>query len=421
MAVDTGGSPTPRAGASFALGWLMAQLFGPLPRRPGAGTETHLPTVAELDVGHQVELAFVQLKDLLQPYPGLSGADLETAWEAPRHAGFTAAVTALHLQLLRQLGHDRQQLDAYQLGRALSDTCWLPDKEAGPDFFLREFGRYRLAVLQTWLAQASGALPALSAATVSRSLQNWQDWADINASGIRAGWATANRSVIAALRTQARAWQALLAGHGDTTGPTSLDAWIHAGESILRSARILMVTALRRFWPVAAILAAATGGLLYLAIADSSGTARVWTSLVTVAAALGVSGGSLRVAAKRAAGGLEQDIVRTATLDARAWSITWLPTLPQTRLQQYRLASRGVAVPQARTALDPPPSLPPSPPAPPPLPQQQPQQPPPPPPAPAPAPQQQPQQPPPQQQQPPPQQPPPAPAPPTEQPPTQQQ
>ena len=33
-----------------------------------------------------------------------------------------------------------------------------------------------------------------------------------------------------------------------------------------------MLTALRRFWPIVVILAAATGGLLYLAIANSSGT-----------------------------------------------------------------------------------------------------------------------------------------------------
>ncbi len=343
---------TPPTGAMFSLGWLMAQLFGPLQHRRGGETTMHLPTIAELDTDQQMGLAFLELKDLLGPYLGLSSADIETAWKSPEHKGFTAAVTALHLDLLNQMADDPRQLNAYQLGRALSDTCWLPSKEAGPEFFLQEFDRHRLATLQTWLAQAGDALPALSAATVSRSLQNWQDWADINAPGVRARWATANRSVVAALRTQARAWHALLAGQTDMPGPTSLDAWVHAGQSILRTARILMLTALRRFWPVVVVLAAATGGLLYLAIASSSGTAKVWTSLVTVAAALGVTGGSLRAAARRAASGIEQDIWHAASLDARAWSITWLPTLPQSPLQQYRLASRGVAAPQARNSLE---------------------------------------------------------------------
>jgi hypothetical protein len=342
----------PPAGSMFSLGWLMAQLFGPLQHRRGGGTAAHLPTVAELDADHQMELAFLELGNLLSPYPSLSIADITTAWKSSEHEGFTAAVTALHLELLKQLAGDLRQLNAYQLGRALSDTCWLPNTETGADFFLQEFNRYRLATLQTWLTQAADALLALPAATVSRSLQNWQDWADINAATIRDTWPTAHRSVIAALRTQAGAWHAQLAGQADMGGPISLDAWIHAGQSILRTTRILMLTAFRRFWPVAVVLAAATGGLLYLAIANTSGTAKVWTSLVTVAAALGVTGGSLRAAARRAASGIEQDIWHTASLDARAWSITWLPTLPQSLLQRYRLANRGVAAPQTRNGLE---------------------------------------------------------------------
>lgn len=354
MADDTAGSQAQTApvGSVFSLGWMMAQLFGPLQRRRGSEITAHLPTVSELDADQRMELAFLELKGLLSPYPGLSSADIQTAWKSPGHDGFTAAVRALHLKLLAQLVNDPPQLNAYQLGRALSDTCWLPNEQVGPEFFLREFSRHRLATLQTWLAQAAGTLPALSAATVSKSLQSWQDWADINAAEIQTGWGTVHQPVVAALRTQARAWHAILAGQADSTSPASLDAWAHAGQSILRTTRILMVATLRRFWPIAAALAAITTGLLVLAIANSSGTARVWTSLVTVAAALGVTGGSVRAAAKRAASGIEQDIWRTASLEARAWSATWLPTLPQGRLRQYRLASRGVAVPQARNGLE---------------------------------------------------------------------
>jgi len=245
----------PPAGSMFSLGWLMAQLFGPLQHRRGGGTAAHLPTVAELDADHQMELAFLELGNLLSPYPSLSIADITTAWKSSEHEGFTAAVTALHLELLKQLAGDLRQLNAYQLGRALSDTCWLPNTETGADFFLQEFNRYRLATLQTWLTQAGDALLALPAATVSRSLQSWQDWADINAATIRDTWPTAHRSVIAALRTQAGAWHAQLAGQADMGGPISLDAWIHAGQSILRTTRILMLTAFRRFWPVASNLA----------------------------------------------------------------------------------------------------------------------------------------------------------------------
>jgi hypothetical protein len=335
----------------FSLGWLMAQLFGPLQRRRGSDTSAHLPTISELDVDSYMEIAFLELEKLLTPLSGLSDADLLAAWSSADHEGFTPAVKALHLKILHQLVDDPQQLSAYQLGRALSDTCWLPDEEAGGEFVLREFGRPRLATLQAWLAEAGGALPKQAAATVSRSLQNWQDWTDINASTIKDGWATAHTSVVAALRTQASAWHAVLADETDMSGQTGIDAWVHAGESILRTVRLLMLTIVRRFWPVVLVIAAATGGLLYVVTANSSGTAKVWTSLVTVAAALGVSGAGLRAAALTAVGGIELDIRNAATLEARAWGVTWLPTLPQSRVQRYRLASRGVAAPQVKKGL----------------------------------------------------------------------
>jgi hypothetical protein len=342
---------SPPVGSMFSLGWLMAQLFGPLQHRPTSDTPGHLPTVSELGQNDYMDLAFLQLEQLLKPYPSLSDADIKAAWNAPEHQGCTDAVKALHLKILEKLAGDPAQLNAYQLGRALSDTCWLPDKEKGGEFVLQEFNRYRLSTLRTWLTGANAALPPLSAATVSRSMQNWQDWIDINAAEIKDNWGTAHSSVVAALRAQGPAWHALLAGATDTSGPLSIDAWIHAGQSLLRTTRLLMLGVLRRFWPVVVIIAAATGGLLYLASANASGTTKVWASLVTVAAALGISGASVRTAATKAAGTMEQDIRSAATLDAQAWAATWLPTLPQSRLQKYRLASRGVAAPQVEKNL----------------------------------------------------------------------
>ena len=351
MAPEVTDNQTPPPGSVFSLGWLMAQLYGPLQRRPAEENPAHLPTVTELDKSDGIKLALVELARLLGPYPNLSGAALATAWNSGDQPGFTAAVSTLNLAILEQLIPDVQQLNAYQLGRALSDTCWLPGN-ADAKFFLGQFERHRLATLQLWLAQASGVLPPLSAVTVSRSLQNWQDWADTYASMITSGWATLRAPISAAMRTQAAAWHALLGGQMDTAGQTSVDAWIQAGRSMVRTARQLTLEILRRFWPIVVIIAAATGGLLYLAIANSSGTAKVWTSLVTVAAALGVSGASLRAAALSAASGMEEDVRRAANFDARAWGATWLPTEPQGRGQQRQLANRGVDAPHARNALE---------------------------------------------------------------------
>jgi hypothetical protein len=351
MAPEATDNQVPPAGSVFSLGWLMAQLYGPLQRRPAGENLSHLPALAELDESDGIKLALVELARLLAPYPDLSGAPLANAWGSGDQTAFTAAVSALNLAILECLIFDSEQLNAYQLGRALSDTCWLPEN-ADAKFFLGQFERHRLATLQLWLAQASGVLPPLSAVTVSRSLQNWQDWADTYASMITSGWATLRAPISAAVRTQAAAWHALLGGQTDTDSQTSVDAWIQAGRSMVRTARQLTAEVLRRFWPIVVIIAVATGGLLYLAIANSSGTAKVWTSLVTVAAALGVSGASLRAAALRAASGIEQDIWRAANFDARAWGATWLPTEPHGRAQQRQLANRGVDAPHARNALE---------------------------------------------------------------------
>jgi hypothetical protein len=363
----------PPPGSVFSLGWLMAQLFGPLrpqssPAPPAAASGTtpagaaspadapaHLPAVAELSTDEQTDLAVRELGILLQDCaPELTSSDGQPVWDAwqkREYAAFDAAVQDLHHKILRQLTGDEQKLAAYQLGVALNDLCWLPG-HAGPDVFLGEFGRPRLATLQAWLAKASGTVPPLSAPTVSRSLQNWQDWTDINASRLAGGWVGDGPVVAAALATQGQAWHALLAGQTDISGQTSVDAWVEAGGSILRSTRLLALRILRRFWLVVVVILAATGGLLYVVSANATGSAAVWASLVTVAGAFGVSGASLRAAAKRAFSGLEQDLTRAAVMDARAWSVTWLPTLPQGFRQRNELRSRGVDAPHVKKGLE---------------------------------------------------------------------
>ena len=93
-----------------------------------------------------------------------------------------------------------------------------------------------------------------------------------------------------------------------------------------------------------------TAGLLYLAITYAHGVAKYWTSLVTLVGAFGVSGASLRAAGQSAARGIEQEVWNSATLDARAWEVTWLPTLVPSLRQRYRPA--GVSPPQIKKGLE---------------------------------------------------------------------
>ena len=115
---------------------------------------------------------------------------------------------------------------------------------------------------------------------VSRSLQHWQDWADVwagaNASRLDAAWTQARPYLVNALRAQGRSWQALLAGQTDTSGQTSVEAWVEARESILRSVQMLGRRILRRFWLVVVVILAVTGGLLYVVSAKTQGATTVW-------------------------------------------------------------------------------------------------------------------------------------------------
>ena len=141
MSIDATADQALCVGSMFSLGWLMAELFGPVQHRLGSDTSAHQPTLSELDADSYVDLTLLELEKLLAPWPVLSDADLKAAWAAADHEGFAA--------------------------------------------------------------------------------------------GLQAGWATAHAQVVAALHTQASGWHALLAGETDLSSQTSVDAWVHAGQSTL--------------------------------------------------------------------------------------------------------------------------------------------------------------------------------------------
>src|SRR5262249_3864870 len=178
--------------------------------------------------------------------------------------------------------------------------------------FLQQFRRDRLATLHSWLTQAAPVLPHESAEVVARSLQNWQDWVDVNAARITTNWADNRARIADALDNQGRAWRALLTSP-PATGLPGVNAWIRAGESVVRTTKSLTRKILLHFWPVVLIILAVTGGLLYLAITYAHGVAKYWTSLVTLVGGFGVSVASLRAAGQSAAKGIQQAVWNAAT------------------------------------------------------------------------------------------------------------
>jgi hypothetical protein len=346
----------PPVGAAFELGWSMAQLFGPLPPDTAAPGD-HLPAVSELGPEERLKVAIRELRVLAGPF-GDFGADIDAvpaSWDPKNRTAYQNSLRALHDKFLEAFVGDRAQMSSYQLGRDLSDTCWLPTQAQGSTPFLEAFDRPHVAELCRLLDEAGGALPVESSAVAARSIQNWQDWADVNAPVLKNAdnWAKNQDLINSALHSQNRAWRALLTAQPGKAGSApSVNAWVRAGESILRTSRLLGRKILRHFWPVVVVVLVATGGLLYLAITHTSGTSTFWASLVTVAGAFGVSGASLRAAAQKVASGAEQECWNAAVLDARAWEVTWMPTLPQGIRQRYRLSQRGVDPPQMKKGLE---------------------------------------------------------------------
>jgi hypothetical protein len=336
----------------------MAQIYGPLQSHEGEPSKAHLPTVSELGRKDRMRLAFDELDWHVSTLKlSVNSSGLRNAWSnKPDNKAFLDSVRELNLQILEKLVDNPMGTAAYELGRALSDTCWLPTRATDADEFFHQFGRHRLATLKRWLGEAGSGLPAQSAAIASRSLQNWQDWADANARTLGEKWTAVRPTVRGALETQGHHWRGLLTGDVIAGGQPGIGAWLLAGEAMLRTLKNLVRKILRHFWLVAAVILAAIGGLLYLSIANSQGTAKVWTTLVTVAGGFGVSATGLRTAATRLGTEIEQPVWQAADRDARAWAVTWLPTLPQGRVeryqQQYLLRQRGVAPPSPPKRLE---------------------------------------------------------------------
>ena len=359
--------PLPPPGTAFALGWLMAGLFDDRRRRildvrqPPFSQAVQLPLVADLDEPDLLKFLVTDLHDLLRPYHDVSDARVQ-AEAANRQPGsaepfdkavFDREVNALHLAILDRLADDQQQLNAYQLGLALSDMCWLPGPES-LDPMTGMFRRDQIAAMQTWLNGAGAAIPQSTGAIVGQSLGHWADWIDVNASTLRAagaGTALAT-TVISALRVQGAVWHSVLTSDPDVSLNPAMGAWVQAGSAMARAVRMVTGVILRRFWPAVLIAVAALAGLLYLVIANLSGASQVWASLVTVIAVVGAAGGGIFGGVSRALGGVGYDIWNAARREAQVWSITWLPAMAQGPRQRATLESRGVAAPNIRKNLE---------------------------------------------------------------------
>ena len=399
---------TQPAGAIFALGWVMAELFDPrrrvsaTVRTPPFNPDTQLPLVADLAPDPKLIFLAAELSELLRWFPHLhrplrlvlhqtdrkkaavTAENLATAEAAEQaddtayaeaaiaavaeadfsEADFLAAVTGLHQAILDGFADDPERISAYQLGLSLSDLVWLPSltvpgkdsPDSKPSALLGLFARPHLSTVQTLLSGAGSQLPSGTATMVSRSLSNWADWIDVNTGRIKSPgldtWAPGADVVINALRVQGWIWRSVLVANPEVAVQPGIGAWVHAGSSIARAAGMVSWVILRRFWPLVLIGLATLAGLLYLVISTLSGVSQVWASLATVAAVLGTGSFGLSNGVSSSLGGVGYEVWNAAKLDAAAWGITWLPAVSVTTTERAKLALRGVAMPELRKSLD---------------------------------------------------------------------
>jgi hypothetical protein len=323
-------------------------------RQPPFNAALQLPLVSDLDRPERLNFLMALLGDLLLPFPKLSGEPVKDQLNDP--ARYKDALRALHSQTLDELADEQEELSAYQLGLALSDMCWLPSVNTGPDVFIETFTRGQVAGLTDFLNGAGAAIPPNSAAIIGKSLANWQDWIDVNATKLKqtpvTTWAQDTNPVLRGLRVQGTAWHSVLTADPDVSVQPTLGAWAHAAAAVARAVRAVTFTILRRFWPLALVFVAALALLLYLVIANLSGASQAWASLTTVGAFVGGGSFTLGTGVTRSFSGISSEVWSAAKLDAQSWNITWLPAMPQTMKQRAQLDRRAVAVPQVRKHLD---------------------------------------------------------------------
>ena len=343
----------PAVNAGFSAGWLIAQLHGPILTRPVTASAA-LPTVRELARADRIALTFDQLDALLtgplasklptqHGHHAVTTDALRSAWssEMPNNLDdLRTAVETMHRALLARLTVANGTVgSAYSLGRSLSDTCWLPHNR---DDFATQFNKYRLANLQGWLADVAPHLPKLVAGAVSAGLDHWAAWLSVHND---LDWNADGRTVENAARAQGEHWRSLLAGDKDPISLLSPEGYVEAGEAALRRAGAIIRRAAAAFWMPLAVVAAATVLVLGLSLYYSAGTAKVWTSLASIAAGLGVTGKSLQTAAKRLASDASKPLLELADSDAIGWAATYLPAVNTTRTQQRHLRRHGIASP----------------------------------------------------------------------------
>ncbi len=348
----------PPTAVQFALytGWTMAGLDGLDPDPISPTGPPQLPTVSELPEPQRRLLELRRLGRLVEYLATLPGcADLSTSALAPQadDSDFKTQLGAFHLSLLEVLAAGGLELElAYEVGRSLRYTVDPPTdpklKESSAQALAWQFDRARIAKLQEWLAALAAGFPSQVATIVSTSLGRWSDFAALTvgtpSTTPRIG---KNDDFVKQMRDyllrQGEVWLMFLVGARSTSGLVSPEGYVAAGEAALRRSTRIIGGVLAHYWGALSLLAAALGGVLYLAISQLGGAAQVWTSIGAIGSTMGITAQSVRSTIARLSSEAERPVLAAAEEDVKAWAITTLPHANLSPRNVRSLRKSGIA------------------------------------------------------------------------------
>ena len=371
---------------AFSIGWSVAVLANPRPsilalsRDHGSTHGFHLPTEHELDEKHRVNLEIIRLGALLRSLrlnttnattlPGDTSA-LSDAWgmtvnDAARSEDLANAEQRLrqallefNFEMLAGLASTSLELElAYQAGRSLRDTANPPldvakgsdAKQHSIDAWNHQLGRQRIARIQEWLKILNAHFPENTGIVVSTSLGKWSELgfflldnqSEGRIKGGDVGSKETKNEFARCLLDQGDVWLGLLTGEQSTDGLLTPESYVAAGEASLnRSARIIRRIVLH-YWFALVVLAAAAGGVFYLAARDLGGAAKAWTQISAILSSVGISAQGIASRIGRLSSAVETPIYQREKLDAMAWSVTTFPTLKVSNRKLRAMRRSGI-------------------------------------------------------------------------------
>jgi hypothetical protein len=212
----------------------------------------------------------------------------------------------------------------------------------------RQLAHDRIAKLQGWLAALSSQFPPRAPAVVAASLGRWSELAAATISPATAQLKRGDSTDVAIkmwgyLLPQGDLWLMLLTGERPTAGLLSPEGYVAAGEVALRRTAAIVRRILQHYWGALLPVAAALGGILYLAVSYLGGAAKVWTSIAAIGGSLGISARAVAATTARLAAEAERPVFAMAEEDAMAWAITTMPPVQLTSRGVQRLRKAGIA------------------------------------------------------------------------------